>query len=57
MGQHCLQQRLLKHLSRQEKQTTFVAIGVLRVNVLPTSLHVYSPTVVLHALASSDGVI
>ena len=29
MGPPCLQKRLLKHFSRQEKQTTFVAIGAL----------------------------
>ena len=29
MGPHCLPQRLLKHFSRREKQTTFVAIGAL----------------------------
>ena len=32
MDPHCLPQRLLKHFSRREKQTTFVAIGALRVN-------------------------
>ena len=26
--------RLLKHFSRREKQTTFVAIGALRVNII-----------------------
>ena len=31
MGPHCLPQNLLKHCSRREKQTTFVAIGALRV--------------------------
>ena len=30
LGPHCLPQRLLKHFSRREKQTTFVAIGALR---------------------------
>ena len=30
MGPHCLPLRLLKHFSRLEKQTTFVAIGALR---------------------------
>ena len=34
MGPHCLSQRLLKHFSRREKQTTFDAIGALRVNSL-----------------------
>ena len=29
---HCLPYRLFKHFIRREKQTTFVAIGVLRVN-------------------------
>ena len=32
MGPHCMPQRLLKHSSRREKQTTFVAIVALRVN-------------------------
>ena len=32
MGPHCLQLRLLKHIDRREKQTTFVAIGALRIN-------------------------
>ena len=31
LGPHCLPWGLLKHFSRQEKQTTFVAIGPLRV--------------------------
>ena len=31
LGPHCLPLRLLKHFSRREKQTTFVAIGALRV--------------------------
>ena len=31
MGPHCLPYRLLNHFSRREKQTTFVAIGALRV--------------------------
>ena len=31
LGPHCLPWRLLKHFSRREKQTTFVAIGALRV--------------------------
>ena len=34
MGPHCLPERLLKHFSRREKQTTFVAIGALRVKNL-----------------------
>ena len=32
LGPNCLSKRLLKHFSRREKQTTFVAIGALRVN-------------------------
>ena len=32
LGLHCLLKRLLKHFSRRQKQTTFVVIGVLRVN-------------------------
>ena len=32
MGLHCLTKRLLKHLGGQQKQTTFVVIGALRVN-------------------------
>ena len=31
LGPHCLPYRLLKNFSRREKQTTFVAIGALRV--------------------------
>ena len=31
LGQHCLPEKLLKHFSRREKQTTFVAISALRV--------------------------
>ena len=31
LGSHCLPQRLLKHFSRREKQTTFVVIGAFRV--------------------------
>ena len=31
MGPHCLPFRLLKHFHSQKKQTTFVAIGALRV--------------------------
>ena len=31
MCPHCLPQRLLKHFSRREKKTNFVAIGALRV--------------------------
>ena len=47
---HGLSERLLKHFSRREKQTTFVAIGALRVkafichsirnNILTTCLNV-----------------
>ena len=33
LGPHSLPLRLLKHFSRREKQTTFVAIGTLRVNI------------------------
>ena len=33
LGPHCLPQRLLKYFSRREKQTTFVAIGALRVKI------------------------
>ena len=32
LGLHCLLERLPKHFSRRHKQTTFVVIGVLRVN-------------------------
>ena len=32
LGPNCMSKRLLKHFSRQEKQTTLVAIGALRVN-------------------------
>ena len=32
MCPHCLQKRLVKQFGRREKQTTFVAIGVLRLN-------------------------
>ena len=35
LGPCCLPLRLLKHFSRREKQTTFVAIGALRVNHVP----------------------
>ena len=37
LSPHCLQKRLLKHFSRQEKQTTFVAIGALWVNKSPVT--------------------
>ena len=33
LDQHCLLKRLLKHFSRRQKQTTFVVIGDLGVNV------------------------
>ena len=33
LGLHCLLERLLKHFSRRQKQTTFFVIGVLRVNI------------------------
>ena len=39
LGLHCLQYRLLKHFSRREMQTTFVAIGALRVNQFLNSLY------------------
>ena len=39
LGPHCLPWRLLKHFSRREKQTTFVAIGTLRVKALHTVWH------------------
>ena len=32
LGPHCLTKRLLKHFRRQQKQMTFVVIGVLRGN-------------------------
>ena len=32
MRPHCLPKRLVKQFSRREKETTFVAIGVLRLN-------------------------
>ena len=31
LGLHCLTERVLKHFSRQQKGTTFVVIGALRV--------------------------
>ena len=31
LGPHCLPERLLKHFSRRDKQTTFVVIDTLRV--------------------------
>ena len=34
LGPHCLPLKLLKHFSRREKQTSFVAIGALRVKRL-----------------------
>ena len=34
MGLHCLLEKLLKHFSRRQKQTTFVVIGVLRVKCI-----------------------
>ena len=38
LGPHCLPMRLVKHFSRQEKQTTFVAIGALRVKTCDYTL-------------------
>ena len=32
-GLHCLTKRLLKHFSIRQKETTFVVIGALRVNM------------------------
>ena len=51
MGPHCLPLRLLKHFSRREKQTTFVAIGALKVkdNETENKLHV------THTLTSGVG--
>ena len=47
LGSHCLPKRLLKHFSRREKQTTFVAIGALRVNPFnPSHIlagHIFAP--------------
>ena len=37
LGPHCLSCRLLKHFSRREKQTIFVAIGALRVKLTKCS--------------------
>ena len=34
LGPHCLPYRLLKHFNRRKKQTTFVAIGALRVIII-----------------------
>ena len=33
LGLHCLLERLLKHFSRRQKQTTFVVIGLLSVKL------------------------
>ena len=33
LGLQCLLERLLKHFSSRQKQTTFVVIGVLRVKL------------------------
>ena len=33
IGLHCLSKRLLKYFNRRQKQTTFVVIGALRVNM------------------------
>ena len=33
LGPHCLPLGLFKHFSKREKQTTFVAIGALRVKM------------------------
>ena len=37
LGLHCLLDRRLKHFSRRQKQTTFVVIGVLRINTCALS--------------------
>ena len=34
LGLHCLSKRLLKQLGRQQKQTIFILIGALMVNIL-----------------------
>ena len=41
LGPHCLSKRLLKHFSRLEKQTTFVASGALRVKSTSDSFFHY----------------
>ena len=44
MGPHCLPYGLLKYFSRREKQTTFVAIGALRVNFFIIVIYDIWPT-------------
>ena len=48
LGPHCLPSRLLKHFSRREKQTTFVAIGALRVNILVSGMYFQAAELVEH---------
>ena len=43
LGPHCLTKRLLKQFSRRQKQTTFVVIGVQRVNPIQTTPHEINP--------------
>ena len=59
MGPHCLPSSLLKHSSRQEKQTTFVEIGALRVktiyiNNINEQLHEISNNVVCATSKGSE---
>ena len=35
LGLHCLSERLLKHFSRRQKQTSFVVIVIIRVKFSP----------------------
>ena len=37
LGLHCLLERLLNYFRRRQKQTTFVVIGLLRVNAERTN--------------------
>ena len=37
---HCLLERLLKHFSRRQKQSNFIVIGALRVNVKNKQLNI-----------------
>ena len=39
---HFLLERLLKHFSRQQKQTTFVVIGILMAKLKQTTMFVVS---------------
>ena len=39
LGPDCFAQRLLKHFSRLERQTTFVGIGALRVKLFRKARH------------------